>query len=64
MATYLVTMEVELKTAILEEVYEIEAVNIDEAERLVSVGEGELVHEEITDFGITTAERISSIKTI
>lgn len=61
---YRVKMAVTLATTVIEEVYEIEAMDIDEAEKKVVDGDGELVYDEIISYGSTVDEKVTEIKSI
>jgi hypothetical protein len=61
---YRVKMAVTLATTVIEEVYEIEAMDIDEAEKKVVDGDGELVYDEIISYGATVDEKVTEIKSI
>lgn len=63
MTKYIVTMEVGLRSALIEETYEVEAVNPDEAERIVLEGGGELLSDELVEYGTTTSEAVVEVKT-
>ena len=63
MPKFLVTVEAELEYVLLEEVYFIEATDIETAEELVSNGRGELVHEEILEYGDESTEIVRNIRT-
>tara|TARA_R110000822_G_scaffold14172_4_gene50101 strand:+ start:630 stop:848 length:219 start_codon:yes stop_codon:yes gene_type:complete len=49
MAKYFVTVEARLSYAVVKEVYEVEATNVDEAEKLVLEGSGDLLDEYVVE---------------
>lgn len=61
---YQVKLAVTLATTVIEEVYEIEATSVDEAEKKVVDGDGELVYDEVVSYGATVAETVTEIKSI
>lgn len=62
MAKYLVRVQAETSVT-LEELYEVEANDPLEAEKLVAGGAGEYIDEEIIDYGKTLNERVVSVST-
>lgn len=63
MATYRVTVEARLSYAVIQETYEVEAANVDDAEAMVLEGEGDLIFEEVTD-GETIEEYVTQVCTM
>lgn len=62
MSKFIVKLHATVSNAIIEEIYEIEAVSLDEAENMVLSGDGELLSEEILDGGQTINEDVVEIK--
>ena len=62
MAKYLVTVEARLSYALVSEVYEVEATNVDKAEKLILDGGGELLEERVLD-GETVEEYVTQVCT-
>lgn len=62
MTKYLVTIEARLSYAVVQEVYEIEAPNVDDAETLVLIGGGTLITEHVEE-GDTIEEYVTQVCT-
>lgn len=62
MTKYLVTVEARLSYAVVQEVYEIEAPNVDDAETLVLIGGGTLITEHVEE-GDTIDEYVTQVCT-
>lgn len=62
MTKYLVTVEARLSYAVVQEVYEIEAPNVDDAETLVLIGGGTLLTEHVEE-GETIDEFVTQVCT-
>ena len=62
MTKYLVTVEARLSYAVVSEVYEIEAHNVDDAETLVLIGGGTLLEERVEE-GETIDEFVTQVCT-
>ena len=62
MTKYLVTVEARLSYAVVQEVYEIEAPNVDDAEALVLIGGGTLITEHVEE-GDTIEEYVTQVCT-
>ena len=62
MTKYLVTVEARLSYAVVSEVYEIEAPNVDDAETLVLIGGGTLLTEHVEE-GETIDEYVTQVCT-
>ena len=62
MTKYLVTVEARLSYAVVQEVYEIEAPNVDDAETLVLIGGGKLITEHVEE-GETIDEYVTQVCT-
>ena len=62
MTKYLVTVEARLSYAVVSEVYEIEAPNVDDAETLVLIGGGTLLTEHVEE-GETIDEFVTQVCT-
>lgn len=62
MTKYLVTVEARLSYAVVQEVYEIEAPNVDDAETLVLIGGGKLITEHVEE-GETIDEFVTQVCT-
>ena len=62
MTKYLVTVEARLSYAVVSEVYEIEAPNVDDAEALVLIGGGTLITEHVEE-GDTIEEYVTQVCT-
>ena len=62
MTKYLVTIEARLSYAVVQEVYEIEAPNVDDAEALVLIGGGTLITEHVEE-GDTIEEYVTQVCT-
>ena len=62
MTKYLVTVEARLSYAVVQEVYEIEAPNVDDAETLVLIGGGTLLTEHVEE-GETIDEYVTQVCT-
>jgi putative intracellular protease/amidase len=62
MTKYLVTVEARLSYAVVSEVYEIEAPNVDDAETLVLIGGGTLLEERVEE-GETIDEFVTQVCT-
>ena len=64
MTVYKVVMEALVKDVIIEETYEVEAHSVDEAEKAVLEGYGDIVEEAFPlSWGTTEYERVTSVET-
>ena len=62
MSKYYVTVRAVVTNAVVEETYLIDATDVDTAEQRVIDGEGELINEDIIDFGTTLEESVIEVK--
>lgn len=62
MSKYYVTVQAVVTNAVVEETYLIDATDVDTAEQRVIDGEGELINEDIIDFGTTLEESVIEVK--
>jgi hypothetical protein len=62
MSKYYVTVQAVVTNAVVEETYLIDATDVDTAEQRVIDGEGELINEDIIDFGTTVKESVVEVK--